>query len=111
MMTMMQKAMKEKNEEVEQLYRIMSDCSGESVEDLQGKGRRRPHPICRYLIGMELIRRKYSANCAARQIGIDHATFLHGRKEIEKMHQTGGRYGEELLIETLFNRVISGETV
>ena len=99
------------NKETAELYRIMSDCSGESIEDLQGKGRRRPLPICRYLIGVELMRRDYSVNCAARQVGIDHATLWYGCKEIEKMHQNGSGYSEELMIEALFNRALSGETV
>ena len=99
------------NKETAELYRIMSKCSGESVKDLQGRGRRRPLPICRYLIGVELIRRNYSSNAAAVQLGLNHATLLHGRKEVEKMHHSYSGYGEELMIEVLFNRAISGETV
>ena len=101
------------NDETRHLFEVMSSVSGESVEDLMGKGRRRPLPTCRYIVGIELMARGYSANRAAWLVGLNHATLFHGRKVLEDMRTTASRcYAEECMIDENFRRAIMGsETV
>ena len=97
------------NKETQHLFEVMSDVSGESIGDLMGKGRRKPLPTCRYLVGIELMARGYSANRAAWLIGLNHATLLHGRKVIEGMRSNPLKcYAEEFMIDVLFRRAIMG---
>ena len=100
------------NSESSHLFDVMSRVSGEPVEVIIGGGRRRPLPTCRWLVGRELMRRGYSANQAATHIGLNHATFLHGRFMLEVMHtHPKDKYAEERLIEREFLRAIDSESV
>lgn len=95
------------NEESEYLFELMSKVSGETLEAIKSKERRRPLPACRYLIGMELVRRGYRVTRAARCIGIDHATFLHGRKMMEDLRISPQRaFKEEQDIDINFRQAL-----
>ena len=100
------------NSESRHLFEVISRVSGEPVEAITGGGRRRPLPTCRWLVGRELVRRGYSENQAAAHIGLDHATFRHGRFMLEIMHaHPKDKYAEERLIEREFLRAIDSESV
>ena len=90
-------------EETKQLIDIVSKVSGESVEAIMSGRRRRPLPACRWLVGRELMRRGFSSEFSSRQIGVTHASLLHGKQMLELMaeHPRNG-YAEEMMIERLF---------
>lgn len=91
------------SEETQRLMDIVSDVSGQSVEAIMSGGRRRPLPTCRWLVARELMRRGYSSEYSSRQVGITHASLLHGKKMLDIMsqHPRNG-YAEERLIEAAF---------
>ena len=90
-------------EETRRLIDIVSDVSGETPEAILSGGRRRPLPACRWLVARELMRRGYSSQYSSREVGITHASLLHGKKMLDIMskHPKNG-YAEECLIETAF---------
>lgn len=85
------------------LVDIVSKVSGETVDAIMSGGRRRPLPACRWLVARELMRRGYSSQYASREVGITHASLLHGKKMLDIMskHPKNG-YAEECLIEKAF---------
>lgn len=85
--------------EVEDLVDVMVKASGYSKEDIFSKKRERPLPALRWFIGDELVKRGFSANVAARLVGIDHATLLHGRKQIQIMERDKRWYFEYKILQ------------
>ena len=95
------------NEETKGLIEIVSRVSGEPIEAILSGRRRRPLPACRWLVARELMRRGYSSEFSSRQVGITHASLLHGKQMLELMaeHPRNG-YAEEVLIETMFRSAL-----
>ena len=90
------------------LVELMSEASGFDEQDIMGKGRQRPLPACRWMIGAVLVDRGYSANIAAREIGLHHATLLYGRKALHGMTRHG-LWGIEIDIMEKFNTLLDRE--
>ena len=82
----------------------MAAVSGETFNTILSGGRRRPLPICRYLVARELVNRGYSSIEAGRQLGIDHVTVLYGIHQLDTMKDAG--YARELDIQRQFTYVI-----
>lgn len=85
---------------------VMVDVSKFTTEDIMGGCRQRPLPALRWFIGDELYKRGYSSCVAAREINIDHATLLHGRKQIRKMKADKKGWAIELEIYNEFRKRI-----
>ena len=96
--------------ETQHVVSLMAKASGETVEDITGKGRRRPLPCLRWLIGRELMDRGYDMTYAARQLGIDRVTLLHGLREIKRMG-IDKRWAPEVTIAGEFRALLDSETV
>ena len=92
------------NSEARQLVAIVAAVSGETFNTILYGGRRRPLPICRYLVARELVRRGYSSIEAGRQLGIDHVTVLYGIHQLNTMKDAA--YERELDIQHLLTYVI-----
>ena len=86
------------------LLDLMAEASGETREAIMGKGRRRPLPVLRWMVALELTRRGFSNNMAARELGIDHATFRHGRIMLEA--KIPAQWAVETEIEGRFKHLI-----
>lgn len=91
------------SEETRRLIDIVSGVSGETPEAILSGGRRRPLPACRWLVARELMRRGYGSQYSSREVGITHASLLHGKKMLNIMskHPKNG-YAEECRIEKAF---------
>ena len=74
--------MTEVNQETRDLLQAMSKASGETPDDILSGSRRYPLPALRWMIAEVLLQRGYSPDYAARQVGIDRATFLYGRRQL-----------------------------
>ena len=96
--------------ETAHIVSLMATASGESVESILGKERHRPLPALRWMIGRELTTRGYSGNYAAREIGINHATLLHGMKQLKRM-AVDECWHPEQMIASEFYRLLDSETV
>ena len=83
----------------------MADVSEYSIEAILSKSRQRPLPALRWFIGDELVKRGYSSALAARELNIDHATLLHGRKQIKAITERRG-WAFELGIYIKFRRKV-----
>ena len=92
------------NREARQLVAIVAAVSGETFNTILYGGRRRPLPICRYLVARELVRRGYSSMEAGRQLSIDHVTVLYGIRQLDTMKDAG--YARELDIQRQFTYAI-----
>lgn len=93
----------------EKLLKTVSDVSGETVEDILSRRRRRPLPVCRWLVASELVRRGYSINYASGMVNITHATLLHGRVMLDIMKQHPQHtFAEEVHIEKAFRSALAG---
>ena len=89
------------------LVDIVSKVSGETVDAIMSGGRRRPLPTCRWLVARELMRRGYSSAYSSREMGLDHATLLHGKKMLEVMERDPRNgYAEELQIAVAFTSAL-----
>lgn len=89
------------------LVAIVAGVSGETFNTILSGSRRRPLPVCRYLVARELYLRGYSSTSAGAEVGIDHATVLFGIRQLAMMH-TGG-YERELEIEHDFTRIMESD--
>lgn len=94
--------------ETRQLLTLMSTASGESVENITGKERRRPLPAVRWLIGAELVSRGFSVNQAAHEIGLDHNTLRHGLDQLRLMPHNKNWHMEQV-IAAEFRRLLDSE--
>ena len=90
------------------LVELMSEASGFDEQDIMGKGRQRPLPACRWMIGEALVERGYSINIAAREIGLDHTTLLYGIRTLHFMSRRG-LWGDEIDIMEKFNTLLDRE--
>jgi len=76
--------------ETDELLDLMAQCSGYTKDEILSGKRQRPLPALRWFIGAELMALGYSSMMAARELNIDHATLLHGRKQIEEITERRG---------------------
>ena len=76
--------------ETEELLQLMERASGIESADIISRKRQRPLPALRWFIGADLMALGYSSVMAARELNIDHATLLHGRKQIEDITDRKG---------------------
>lgn len=83
----------------------MAAVSSESFDTILSGGRRRPLPVCRYLIARELHNRGYSYNRISKELGMNHATVMYGIRLLGNMKHGG--YANELRIERLFLQAIN----
>ena len=81
---------------------IAVEASGYSKEEILSNNRTRPLPAIRWFIGDKLVQMGYSTSKAAKILNINHATLLHGRKQIPSISERMG-WKEELDILTQFN--------
>ena len=93
-------------EDVEILLGIMERASGYVRDDILSKNRTRPLPALRWFIGSELMDMGYSATMAAREVGIDHATLLNGRKQMRNIEKKNN-WGVEAKIYERFKGLIN----
>lgn len=84
------------------LLDVACEVSGYSAADVLSGCRKRPLPAVRYIVGDALMRAGYSSVMAARELGIDHATLLHGRKQMQDWKLTRA-YDVEQNIKDMFN--------
>lgn len=95
------------SEETRRLIGVVSDVSGETPETILSGGRRRPLPTCRWLVARELMRRGYSSAYSSREVGLTHATLLHGKKMLEVIAQNPrSGYAEERQIAVAFTSAL-----
>ena len=92
------------NDESRLLVAIVAGVSGETFNTILSGARRRPLPFCRYIVARELYRRGYSTAKAGAQVGLDHATVLHGMRQLKLMYSGG--YNGEMEIQRDFNRIL-----
>ncbi len=95
------------NDESRLLVAIAAGVSGETFNTILSGARRRPLPFCRYIVARELYLRGYTTASAGAEVGIDHATVLHGIRQLEEM-KFGG-YDEELEILRDFTRIVESD--
>lgn len=92
----------------------MAEASGYEADEITSRSRRRPLPAVRWMIGRELMRYGYPGTAIARELNIDHATLLHGRKMLEVMRESRRNWRLEIEIEERFKQLITdkrnGET-
>ena len=96
--------------ETTRLIKLISQASGETVRTITGRERRRPLPALRWMVGSELIRRGYSVNHAARELGLDHNTLHHGIEQL-KIMKFDVNWHPEQMIEAEFYRLLDSEKV
>lgn len=87
------------------LLDVACEVSGYSAADVLSGCRKRPLPAVRYIVGDALMRAGYSSVMAARELGINHATLLHGRKQMQDWKLTRA-YDVEQNIKDVFNEQI-----
>lgn len=87
------------------LLDVACEVSGYSAADVLSGCRKRPLPAVRYIVGDALMRAGYSSAMAARELGIDHATLLHGRKQMNDWKRSRA-YDVEQNIKDVFNEQI-----
>lgn len=92
------------------LVKLISQASGETVRAIAGRGRRRPLPALRWMVGRELMQRGYSGNYAAREMGLDHNTLRHGIEQLKVMALDVNWHPEQM-IAAEFYRLLDSETV
>lgn len=92
--------------ETDELLNLMVQCSGYSKEDILSRKRQRPLPALRWFIGAELMALGYSSMMAARELNIDHATLLHGRKQIDAITERNG-WRAEVQIYVQFKKLVN----
>ena len=90
------------------LVELMSEASGFDEQDIMVKGRQRPLPACRWMVGEALVERGYSVNIAAREIGLDHTTLLYGIRTLHFMSRRG-LWGDEIDIMEKFKTLLDRE--
>lgn len=71
--------------ETQRFVDCMAIASGFDEDELISQSRKRPLPACRWFIGSELVDLGYPSTLAAKEVGLDHATLLYGRKQIKVM--------------------------
>lgn len=72
----------------------MQQASGFTPDEILGRSRKAPLPACRWFVGLALMDMGFSSLIAARELGLNHATLLHGRKQIYAMTERNGWRGE-----------------
>ena len=91
-----------------QIVAVAAALAGVTFNTLVSKRRRRPLPVCRYLVAQELVRRGLSIHAAGKAVNIHHSTVLHGREALEKITEANGYYDtDELFIVQAFPRLIN----
>lgn len=73
-----------------ELLGLMQQASGFTPDEILGGCRKIPLPACRWFIGAELMDMGFTSMMAARELNIDHATLLHGRKQINAITERNG---------------------
>lgn len=94
--------------ETQRFVDCMAIASGFDEDELISKSRKWPLPACRWFIGSELVDLGYPSTIAAKEIGLDHATLLYGRKKIKVMHKTR-RWKWENEIHEKFKKLINAD--
>lgn len=95
-------------DQARQMVAVAAALAGVTFNTLKGKCRRRPLPICRYLVAQELVRQGLSTIAAGRAVNIHHSTVLHGREALEKITEANGYQDtDELFIIHAFPRLIN----
>lgn len=85
--------------QTEKLLFLMQQASGFSQDEILSQSRKAPLPACRYFVGAELMNMGFSSMVVSRELGIDHATLLHGRKMIASMTERNGWKTEKLILD------------
>lgn len=91
-------------DEVEKIFQAMQTASGFSKEQILHTSRKRPLPAIRYMIGDKIMALGYSSTYTSKILNIDHATLLHGRKQIADITARNG-WKQEIDILTKFKEL------
>ena len=91
--------------ESRQLVALVAALSEETYNTVLSRCRRRPLPVCRYLVANELMHREWSPDKAAREIGLNRCTVLYGNKVLDQITEVNGYTTDELLIKRDFQRL------
>jgi hypothetical protein len=91
--------------ESRQLVALVAALSEETYNTVLSRCRRRPLPVCRYLVAQELMHRGWSSQKAAREIGLNHVTVLHGNKVLDQITEVNGYTTDEMFIKRDFLRL------
>lgn len=91
-------------DDIDKIFRAMETASGFSKEEILQTNRKRPFPAIRYMIGDKLMALGYSSTYASKILNIDHATLLHGRKQIADITARNG-WKQEIDILTKFKEL------
>lgn len=76
-------------EKLDALVRAVAGIARVDAADVMSACRRSPLPACRWMVGEALMQQGYSCSAAARLLGIDHATLLHGVKLLHGCRRYG----------------------
>lgn len=91
-------------DDIEKIFQAMQTASKFSKEEILQKSRKRPLPAIRYMIGDKLMALGYSSTYASKILNIDHATLLHGCKQIADITARNG-WKQELDVLTKFKEL------
>lgn len=93
-------------DQARQLVAVAAGIAGETYNTVLSGTRKRPLPICRYLVAQELVRQGLSTVAAGRELNINHATVTHGKAVLDKITEDNGYYNtDELFIKREFQRL------
>ena len=95
-------------DQTRQIVAVVAGIADVRFNAILSGSRKRPLPICRYLVAQELVLRGMTTSAAGREININHATVLHGRAALEEITEANGYYDtDELFIIREFRRLIN----
>jgi len=86
----------------------MQQASGFTSDEILGRSRKAPLPACRWFVGSALMDMGFSSMIAARELGLNHATLLHGRKQIDAITERNGWRGE-VAIYVQFKKLVNAD--
>lgn len=69
---------------------MVVEASGQKVEDICSRKRRRPLPVCRYLIAEYFHNQGRSFSGSGMEMKIDHSTVVHGIKMLSQIRDGYG---------------------
>jgi chromosomal replication initiation ATPase DnaA len=94
--------------EMNDCIEMVAEASGQKVEDIRSKKRRRPLPVCRYLIAEYLHGQGRSLAGAGVEMGLNHATVVHGMKMLSQIRDGYG-LPEETRIVSRWDELINNQ--
>lgn len=93
-------------DQTRQLVAVVAGIADVTFNAILSGSRKRPLPICRYLVAQELVNRDLTTSAAGHELNIDHASVTHGRAVLDKITEANGYADtDELFIVKEFQRL------